>query len=68
MMRKEGNYMPTVVLEVVTLVNIPDSTPHQEQPRGFHPQLGPLRAPYQQPTYVISTGPPPMQYRQPYAP
>lgn len=24
--------------------------------------------PYQQPTYAISTGPPPMQYQQPYAP
>lgn len=46
MMRKEGNFIPTIVPEVVTSVNMPNPTPHQEHPRGFHPQPGPPKAPY----------------------
>lgn len=43
MMRKEGNPMPDVVLEVVTHVDRPDSTSHQEMPHGYHPSPGPVR-------------------------
>lgn len=41
--------MPILVPEVVTPVNMPDSIPHQEQPRRFHPYPGPPRDPYQRP-------------------
>lgn len=47
MMRKEGHPMPTVVLEVVTPMNMHDPTPSQEKPRGFHPHPEPPRALYQ---------------------
>ena len=46
MKRKECNSLPTVVLEVVTPVNMPDPIPPQEQHHGFRPQPVPPRAPY----------------------
>ena len=49
MLRKEGNPVPTVVPEMVTLMNMPDPLPPQEQPRGFHPRPVPPKAPYERP-------------------
>lgn len=38
-------HRPIVVPEVITPVNIPDSTPHQKLPHRHHPQPGSSKAP-----------------------
>lgn len=44
-----SNLMLVAEPEVVTPVNVPGSTPHQDLPRGYYPQSGSPRAPYPQP-------------------